>query len=120
MSVSSLSSPPSLARVFSFGHARPFQAYDDLEALLIRMRRRLYPETLPVLASYWLKTVYCGGHNRAWWAELNEQLSQVLREQHLDALSREALCDIQTWIQHTVLIRAKTPHGQRRLVPPFR
>ena len=30
----------------------------EVEALLARMRQRLYPETIPVLASYWLKTVY--------------------------------------------------------------
>ena len=35
----------------------------DFEALLGRMRKRMYPETVSVLASYWLlKTVYASGY----------------------------------------------------------
>ena len=33
------------------------RAEEDLQALLARMRQRLYPETIPALASFWLKTV---------------------------------------------------------------
>lgn len=35
----------------------------DFEALLNRIRQRQYPETIPVLASYWLKRVYGSGYN---------------------------------------------------------
>uniref|UniRef100_Q026D4 Uncharacterized protein n=1 Tax=Solibacter usitatus (strain Ellin6076) TaxID=234267 RepID=Q026D4_SOLUE len=81
----------------------------ELDILLARMRQRLYPETMPVLASYWLKTVYSAGHQRAWWKELNRLLKQVLRKQALDDPSREALMDIQAWVQETGLRSGKTP-----------
>ena len=53
----------------------------DLEALLARMHQRLYPETIPVLASYWLKTVYASGYELRWWQELNGLLKRSLGEQ---------------------------------------
>src|SRR5437879_13134437 len=64
---------------------------------------------MPVLVSYWLKTVYRAGHPRAWWKGLNHLLKQVLRKQVLDGPSREALIDIQSWIQGTGLGSSKTP-----------
>ncbi|MCU1233972.1 MAG: hypothetical protein JWP63_1939 [Candidatus Solibacter sp.] len=95
------------------------QPQSDLDALLTRMRQRLYPETIPVLASYWLKTVYAAGHSRAWWRQLNELLKQVLRKQLLDGTSREALIDIQSWIQETGLRSGKTS-GTRNTLDPLR
>ncbi len=83
------------------------------------MRQRLYPETIPVLASYWLKTVYAGGHNRRWWKDLNELLKPVIRERLLDAPSHEAVIEIQTWIQQ-VLLNGKTPSALPPRVEPFR
>jgi len=81
------------------------------------MRQRLYPETMPVLASYWLKTVYAAGHSRAWWQELNELLKQVIHTHQLDGPSREALIDIQFWIQETGLRSGKTPRRPPSLDP---
>ncbi len=96
--------------MFAISHSRKLsQQQKELDALLARMRQRLYPETMPVLASYWLKTVYSAGHPRAWWKELNRLLKQVLRKQVLDGPSREALVDIQSWIQGTGLGSSKTP-----------
>ena len=118
MSGPSLSLLPSLAHVF--GHPKPFRAYGELDALLIRMRERLYPETLPVLASYWLKTVYPRGHNQPWWAELNQQLKHVLSEYNLDDPSREALVDIQAWVQQNIIATGKAPEKRDRPEPPFR
>lgn len=80
---------------------RSSQPQSDIDALLTRMQQRRYPETIPVLASYWLKTVYAAGHERAWWMELNDLLTQVLRKQLLDGPSRQALTDIQSWVQGT-------------------
>ena len=96
--------------MFSPSHSvGPSQPQTDVDALLTRMRQRLYPETIPVLASYWLKTVYAAGHERAWWKELNDLLRQVLRKQLLDDPSREALIDIQSWVQETGLRSGQTP-----------
>lgn len=84
------------------------------------MRQRLYPETTPVLASYWLKTVYAGGHKRGWWKELNELLQQALREPFLNPPSRQALSEIQSWMQQAILVTGKTPEAPAAKVEPFR
>jgi hypothetical protein len=81
---------------------------EDLEALLARMRQRLYPETLPVLASYWLKTV-ATCYRRAQWKKLNRLLKRVLNEEVLDDPSHQTIVDIQTWIQQTVLVARQPP-----------
>lgn len=99
---------------------RPSRPQSDLEALLSRMRQRLYPETMPVLASYWLKTVYNAGHDRAWWKELNHLLQQALREEVLNEPSREALIDIQTWVQETALLLRKAPDAPPSPSEPHR
>lgn len=99
---------PSKLRVMS-GHSSALDAEKDLDALLARMRRRSYPETMPVLGSYWLKTVYAKGHKQRWWDGLNGSLKHVIREEPLDESGREVLIQIQDWIQQTVLRSGKTP-----------
>ena len=84
------------------------------------MRQRLYPETIPVLASYWLKTVYASGHKRGWWKELNELLKQVLHEQLPNTAAREALAEIRTWVQQEVLRTGRTPGPPPPRLQPFR
>ena len=112
MSGPSFSLRPKLPRAsLTLGHSKALQAKSDLEALLTRIRQRWYPETIPVLASYWLKTVYGKGHKHGWWKELNQSLKEVLREQPLDAPAREALMEIQTWIEQAVLPSRKTPEA---------
>ena len=101
-------------------HSKSFQAQNDLEALLVRMRHRLYPETIPVLASYWLKSVYACGHKRGWWRELSELLEQALREEFLNSPAREALIEIQTWIQRNILLNGKMPGPVPQRLQPFR
>jgi hypothetical protein len=81
----------------------------DVEALLARMRQRMYPETLPVLASYWLKAVEASGYGRQQWKELARLLQQALREELLDGPSRQALVDIQTRIQQAVFLQGRPP-----------
>ena len=81
----------------------------DVEALLARMRQRMYPETLPVLASYWLKAVEASGYGRQHWKEWARLLQQALREELLDGPSRQALVDIQTRIQQAVFLQGRPP-----------
>ncbi len=109
---------PSINR--SGWHWKSFQAQNDLEALLVRMRHRLYPETIPVLASYWLKSVYACGHKRGWWQELSTLLEEALREQPLNSFSREALVEIHTWIHQKILLSGKTPGAIPQRLQPFR
>src|SRR6516165_7781630 len=98
--------------------SKTFYVEEDLEALLARMRQRLYPETLPVLASYWLKTVSASGYGRRQWKELTGLLKRALSDQLLDGPSRQAIVDLQTWIRQTVLLaprrrQPKPPRSER-------
>ena len=77
---------------------------EDREALLARMRQRRYPETLPVLAYYWLKTLKASGYGRRQWKKLSRLLKRTLGEQLLDALSHQAILNVQTRIQQTVFL----------------
>jgi hypothetical protein len=107
--------------MFTPSHSpRSSQPQSELDALLARMRQRLYPETIPVLAAYWLRTVYGARHERAWWKELNDLLRQVLREQLLDNPCREALIDIQSWVQETGLRSGKMPGAPASKLEPLR
>jgi hypothetical protein len=123
MSSQLFSIAPRLARFSAHMAHSPRSAGDpqhDLEALLARMAQRRYPETIPVLASYWLKTVYSAGHKLPWWKELNRILKQTLAEQELSDLSREALHDIQSWIEQTVLPAGKVPPAPPPRSQPYR
>src|SRR5947209_7599090 len=83
-----------------FGHVKEPDA--ALDALLLRIRQRLYPETLPVLASCWLKTICSSGHNRAWWLLLNDSLGRRLHHEGLEPLAREVLLSVQSWTERAV------------------
>ena len=84
-----------------------------LNDLLARIRKRLYPETLPVLASYWLKTVYSAGHNLAWWSQLDAR--QVFSDEQSSGAQPEPSADIHAYIRHEVL--DKTPRPSLGLPP---
>ena len=98
---------------------KPSGAQSDLETLKARMRQRLYPATMPVLASGWLKTVYAAGHPRRWWKELDQLLERTLDEPFLDAPSRDALISIQSWIERSG-IATKTMAVPSPPLAPFR
>ena len=72
----------------------------DFQRLLDRMRQRLYPETIPVLASYWLKTVYWSGYGRDEWRELDRLIKRQLSgDPPISQAGRQALSDIRSWIR---------------------
>ena len=104
----------SLIAGFFVMESKQFRVAEDLEALLARIRQRLYPETLPVLGFYWLKTVSASGYGRRQWKELNRLLKRVLGQQLLDNPSGQTIVDIQAWIQQTVPVsvqpRRPKPH----------
>jgi hypothetical protein len=89
-----------------------------VNVLFDRIRKRLYLESIPVLASWWLKTIYCAGHNRVWWDQLNSAIGGVLRNEHLDAIGLQAITDIQTWIRQAILPQ-RAPEVRPLLIPPF-
>jgi hypothetical protein len=78
------------------------------------MRQRLYPETIPALASFWLKTIHVSGYRRRQWRELNHLLKGALSELLLDGPSREAMIKINNWIQDRVILGHQAPQS----VPP--
>jgi hypothetical protein len=85
----------------------------ELAALLARMHQRWYPETSPVLVSYWLKTVYCRGYELRWWKKLLAALRQAVAEEFASsAASRRALVELQTWIEQTVLSAGAPPQAE--------
>jgi hypothetical protein len=78
---------------------------EDREALLARTRQRRYPETLPVLAYYWLKTLHTSGYGPRQWKNLSRFLRLALGEQLPDSPSHQAIVSVQTRIQQTVFSR---------------
>jgi hypothetical protein len=91
-----------------------------LEALLVRMRQRLYPETLPVLASCWLKTICCSGHNRPWWERLKQGMDRTVREDRMEPFSRDILLSTRSWTERTIFNGGEVPSSRSSLEPPFR
>jgi hypothetical protein len=118
LSLSSLLPAPNLSRHFMFAQTEDPEWI--VEVLLARMRQHLYPDTLPALASCVLKTLCSSGHNRAWWAQLNDSIGKVLREDDLPALPRDVLLSVQNWIKRTVIAGGKMPVRQEQPKPPFR
>lgn len=99
---------------------QPHSAGNDLDALLVRMSRRCYPETIPVLASYWLKTVYDSGRTRDWWKDLDSCVAHALKEETLGVPAVEALREIQAWI-HQMGFHCDTARGDvPKRITPFR
>ena len=109
---------PMIARLF-VRRSKPSRAAGDLQALLARMRHRLYPEAIPVLAYYWLKTVYARGYSLRRWKELNRLLKLALAEPLPDS-SRVAIIDIQNRIQEPVVVSDQTPESQPPRLQPAR
>ena len=94
-------------------HSQRSQVEQDVENLLARMRRRFYPETMPVLASFWLKTVVARGYGLRQWKQLDRLLRKALSNQWLNEPSRRAIADIREWIQQAILLTGDAPE-----VPP--
>jgi hypothetical protein len=93
---------------------------EQVDHLIRRMRRRLYPETIPVLASYWLKTVYEAGYPLRWWKELGRLLDAAGRGSSLDKSSVAAITEIQDWVRQTILSNGHEPKPLPRQLKPSR
>src|SRR5215469_4528747 len=92
---------------------KPSRVEDDVSALIARMRQRQYPETIPVLASYWLKTVYTSGYTRQEWKALNVLLKhatsgRLVEGPTLAPALLEAIGEIQDWIENTLLRNSRS------------
>jgi hypothetical protein len=109
---------PRLSRIFELNGGTPTGPGQDISALRARIAQRSYPETVPVLASYWLKTVYSAGHNRAWWGEMNAGIERLIQE--VDGVSVDSLRSIQAWVRRSILVGQRTTKRRNLLEPPFR
>jgi len=109
-----------LASVGSFFVRRSveYRVAQDAEALLARMRRRVYPETLPVLASFWLKTVCTRGYGLGAWKELSRHLEAIVRGP-LEDDCRAAIADIDNWIHQNVISAGQIPEWPSRRPEPM-
>lgn len=95
-------------------------ARSDLDALLDRMRLRWYPETIPVLASSWLKTLCAAGHDRGYWKQLLGFVKIALRDQQQDAAAVEVLASIRDWIVQSRVLEGESHGGPRATLQPVR
>jgi hypothetical protein len=120
MSASVLPITSNLSRILSGLDRRQHEPAAELNVLLERIRRRLYRESVPVVASWWLKTVYRAGHNRVWWGQLDAAMGKALRTRSLDATAAEAIRDIRAWVRKAILPRHKAPQVHPLIAPPFR
>src|SRR5215469_2008025 len=119
MSASALGIAPHLLRIFGCSSRMQSGAPADLSILLERVHRRLYAESVPALASWWLRTVYYARHNRVWWNELDSAIEEFLRRQTSGAAA-ETIRDVQLWVRQAILPQQRLPRVQPLLRPPFR
>jgi len=79
-----------------------------------------YPETIPVLGTYWLKAVYARGYSLRQWKELNRLLKLAMAGEALNDTSRQVLGEIQKWIEESVVLPARLPESKPRRSEPVR
>ncbi len=106
------------AHHWMFGHVK--EPEEAVDTLVLRARQRLYPETLPVLTSCWLKTICSSGHNRAWWVLLNDSLERKLYDERLEETTREVLLSVRSWTERAVSNGGEPAATRPHIEPPFR
>jgi hypothetical protein len=100
------------------------RAHQDLRHLLARMSERRYPETLPSLASYWMRTVYRKGYERDEWQILYTLLNRELEIPGVQPEWRSVLQEIRDCIRDEGLLKhvpkrlASAPEGYRPTQDP--
>lgn len=98
---------------------KPSRVQIDFDHLLDRLRHRLYPESMQVLAFYWWKTVYRKNYEAGEWKALEATLQDVLAHESLENGGHEALLDLHRWIRQAGLIEGHAAHAQPRAgLPP--
>jgi hypothetical protein len=84
---------------------------------LERIGQRLYPETLPVLAFYWLKTICVKGYQQTEWQLLDHLLQQACADKRVPVSQAvQSILDLRGWIQQT---RHMNRQELVRPQPPF-
>ena len=70
----------------------------DFKSLCARITQRLYPETIPALAMFWLKTLWNQGYTRDDWSILDQLLKHRLASETEPEI-RQVFSDLRTWIR---------------------
>jgi len=91
-----------------------------VDTLLLRIRQRLYPETLPVLASCWLKTLCSHNHSRAWWLQLKATVDRTIPQEPPGTLTREVLLNVREWTEGALLAGREIPSIPHPIDAPYR
>ena len=81
-------------------HSHVSEIQQDFDCLLERMRHRLYLETTPVLAFYWLRTICEKGYQEPEWTALDHLLRQADQSVSSDQ-AFQSISDLREWIQQT-------------------
>ena len=115
---STTGSRPSIRGLF-FGRSVASRVDDDFQALIARMRSRLFPETMPVLVSFWLKSLAVGGYRLREWRALNTLLERALRVPPPDEAWRRLLADANAWIHEAIILPGKAPDFPPLSPEPF-
>jgi hypothetical protein len=88
------------ARTFWHRAQETSRVQRDFDCLLDRIEHRLYPETMPVLASYWLGTICVLGYTETEWKALDRLLQQACADRWASAAPAvQSLVDLRAWIR---------------------
>ncbi len=80
----------------------------DFKNLLARMRQRAYPETVPALAYFWLRTLYISAYDRGEWNQMDARLRHAL-ETGIIPEHAAILADIRERIREDGLLSGDAP-----------
>ena len=84
---------------FSMGRTQVARVRRDFDCLMERMHRRLYPETVHVLAFYWLKTIGLQRYQPAEWDALDQLLQEAAAGQSISVPQAvQCIADLREWI----------------------
>jgi len=87
-------------RPFSLSMPRASRVERDFDCLLERMRQRLYPESMQVLTSYWLRTIRAEDYQQTEWSALDRALQQTIAgDRTLTARAVHTIASLRDWIQ---------------------
>jgi hypothetical protein len=85
------------------------RVHSDLRSLFERIEQRSYPETIPALAYFWLRTLYISGYGRGEWNLLDDLLQDVLGSGWVRPDHFEVLSDIRARIRDDGLLSGDAP-----------
>jgi hypothetical protein len=90
------------------------RAQADFDRLLDRMGRRMYPETMPALVFYWVRTARRKGYGCDEWRAVYRLLDHALQHAHANRQVFDALTSLHAYIRDEGLLTGQTRPPARR------